>query len=258
MFILYLLLLAGMPGGTLPDTSPNDWQIEHYRWSGSLAAGRTIEIRNDHGDIRCRLSDGEEVFFSAVIQRHSDDPRRAEIAIEESKGGLTISVLYPPVDNPGAAEITPEMERRRVDLTALIPAGGRITARTIKGLIEARGLESDVEASSLSGSIVLSTTGLVRARTEHGRIDATLASGTWQGLPTLETVTGDITLFLPPSTDATIRAETRGLITTDYSIEISQETAIGPKRAVARIGEGRLKLAISSSKGNVRILKSRF
>ncbi|MGB5815541.1 MAG: hypothetical protein WBH75_19905 [Thermoanaerobaculia bacterium] len=258
MFILYLLLLAGMPSGTAPGVSSGDWQIEHYRWSGSIAEGRAIDIRNNHGDIRCRFSDSEEVLVSAVIQRHSDDPRRAEMAIEESKDGLTIAVLYPPVDDPGASEVTPEMEKRRVDLTALIPAGSRLTAGTIKGLIEAKGLESDVEASSLSGNIVLATTGLVHARTEHGRIDAVLESDTWQGRPTLETVTGDITLFLPPSTDATIRAETRGLITTDYSIEISQEAAIGPKQAVARIGEGHLELAITSSKGNIRILKSGF
>ena len=92
---------------------------------------------------------------------------------------------------------------------------------------------------------------------ERGKIRAILKSPEWDATPELETVTGDITAWLPNGTGAKVRVETAGLITTDYSIEIASRPTSDHKTAVAKIGKGKRQLSIKSIKGSVRILRLR-
>ncbi len=234
------------------------WKIEKFQWQGPLGESSGLDILNELGDVRTRLSNDREVYVSAVIQRHEADPHQADVRIGEKDGKMTIETVFAAAESFDPEILTPGMARRRIDLTVIVPLGARLDVRTVKGLIEAKGLESDVTATSVSGDVVVSILGSLEARTERGEITATFKSTEWQAPPALETLTGDIHLWLPQDADVTVRAETTGLITTDYSIRIESEPAPSEqKAATARIGQGKGRLSIHSTKGSVRILRRR-
>ncbi len=233
----------------------DDWTIERFEATRQLGAAQAVAVRNDHGDVRCRVSEDAELYVLANIQRHQDDPRKAGVLVGEEGGRITVEVVYSEED---AAGLTPEMERRRVDLTVLLPAAASLAVTTWDGLIEAKGLSEAFEATSESGRIVFKTSGTARVRNGRGTIEATFRATDWDEEVTLVTATGDITVYLPPGAAARVAAETAGELSTDYSIEIEPHEQSSMKTAVARIGEGGGRLSLRSEKGRVRLFRSRW
>ncbi len=269
-------LIAGEP-------SPEDWNISRYEWTGETAEGSSVAIVNLHGDIRVRTGNKGEVYLLAVIQRHNDDPRRAKVATEEGESEIRLEVRYPEVPSSEAGEVAPgnvapgapradvqhvppeggtrnnipeAWTRRRVDLTVFVPPGARTTARTSTGLVELKGLTGDVEAMSDSGNLRIRTAGAVRAQTRHGDVLAQLRRTDWPGTAEIETLTGDIRVELPRGAPADVHVETRGEITTDYSIDIRRRDDSLLKLGSARIGEAGGRLVLKSNRGAIRLIES--
>ena len=59
---------------------------EEFRWSGRLAAGRTIEIKGINGDVRAEASAGNEVEVTAIKTGRRSDPKTVEIRVVEHEG----------------------------------------------------------------------------------------------------------------------------------------------------------------------------
>ncbi len=113
-----------------------------------------------------------------------------------------------------------------------VPAGIGLVARTVNGSIDANGLMSDADASTVNGSVTVATSGSARATT----------------------VNGEVTLQLPASTNANVRASTvSGDIRSDFPLEINTES--GPKHAQGVIGAGGQDLAISTVNGGIALLR---
>lgn len=237
---------------------PDDWKIERFDATHELGQATAVEIRNDYGDVRCRVSDHNELSVVANIQRHQDDPRKAEVRIGEEGERITIEVVYPPADDDEAARITAEMEKRRVDVSVLLPEKPRLVVETGDGLIEVKGLKAPLDASTRNGRIVARTASTVRARSVHGPLEVTFRTTDWEEPSSLLSQTGDIAVWLPPEAAILVEAETLGELSTDYSIEIERRGPNDKKFAVARIGEGGGRRAIRSEKGKVRVLRFRF
>lgn len=251
---LILLSLSALAGAA--PRAGGEWTIERFRWQGPLGSTQTIEIRNDYGDIRTRSAGNQEVEISAVIQQQSVDPYTANILVGDRVGHMVIQVELTKSDGADEDEELRQRIRRRVDMTVFIPPGAELRARTLGGLIEARGLESNVIAESTSGDVFISTIGHARARSERGAITVHLRGAAWPEAPRFETVSGDVAVWLPPDADAVVEAETAGEITTDYSISIRPLGTGTRKHAVATIGNGRHQLFITSGIGKIKILRS--
>lgn len=257
-----LLLLLTLPwaqtGADVPAETARyeDWLIERLGQTAALGGSHTIEIHNPWGDVRCRPSEDDGLLISGIAQRHQDDPRQAELRVASEGGRMTIEVVYP--DGAGEAGITAEMAKRRVDLTVIVPGSPRLVIRTDKGLAEAKVGTNDLDVATTTGDVVVATAGAVQARSEHGAIQATLKSDGWASQTSFETVTGNVSVWLPPDADVAARLETSGLITTDYSIDVRRDAPGGRKTAVATIGAGEHALAITTVKGDIHILQSRW
>lgn len=251
-WLAVLLVATVLPA---QDSSMEDWRIEKFDWSGALGEAGEIVIHNEYGDIRCRSTDGDQVVLVANIQRHKDDPRRAEIRVEPGER-LEIAVDYPP--DAEATGLTREMEKRRVDVSVLIPHGVRLEAKTKGGLIEAKGLSAPAHADSHTGNIVLKTSAPVAAYTERGTIDVTFSKTSWGEAVRLETLTGDIAVWLPPDASVAVEAATTGELSTDFSIDVEHRPPNDKKHAMAKIGGGEAKLGIETEKGRVKLFRSRF
>lgn len=235
----------------------DDWLIEKVETTRTVASGAGVSVLNLYGDVRCRVIDGDELVLVANVQRHKEDPRHAAVKVAEDGGRWRVEVVYPKLEAADKARLTVEMERRRVDVSVLVPAASPLVLRTADGLIEAKGLKQAVEATSEKGRIFLRTSGTVRAHTDHGELEVWLRATEWAVAPELSTLTGDLTVWLPPQPSARVEAETHGELSTDFSIEVGRREDL-KKMAVAVVGEGGGRLALRSEKGRVRIFESRW
>ena len=76
--------LAALFLTAIPATAQRE---ETFRWSGALAAGRTLEVRGMNGSIEARPSSGRSVEVVAVKQGEDDDPRQVH---SSPKSGVSI------------------------------------------------------------------------------------------------------------------------------------------------------------------------
>lgn len=260
--ILWVCVLAGLLA--VPQTRstatdiPEDWLIDNQRWTEPTTGAELIEVRNFHGDVRIRPADEEEIFLSAMIQRHVDDPLRAEIDTTREDATFRVEVRYPDVGDFDPAEHPEAWSKRRVDLTVYVPAKRPLTVETLRGLVEIKGLNHGITARSTSGDIVLATAGHATAKTERGSITARFADTDWESAVELETLTGSIAVTLPPSADVTATLATSGELTTDFSLTVEHPAESQHKTASARIGKGSSELSITSKRGSLKLLRAPF
>jgi hypothetical protein len=215
-----------------------------------------VQIRNDFGDIRVRPSEGGRVDVSAAIQRHAEDPRRADIAHREGGAVFEIEVTFAPVETRQGVAEADSWQRRRVDVTLFLPREAVLVASTDRGLIEVKGAESRVDARTRWGDVVLSTSGPVTAYSERGRIDAHFRGTAWPAASRLETLTGSITAFLPAESNLSVEMETTGQLTTDFTLEVVHHPETALKTGRATLGEGAAQLFLRSGRGNLSLRRS--
>lgn len=238
------------------DERPEDWIIEKTQWSTDLETATMIEVSNRFGDLRMRPSEDGRLYVSAAIQRHVDDPLRAEIVHGEEGSRMRVAVSYPLPVVPIPALEMESWKRRRVDLTLFIPIEAALMAETERGLIEAKGLEDRVELRSEWGDIVLSTSGPAIAYSERGRIDVHFGGTDWSSVARLETLTGSISVFLPADSSVAVEMETRGQLTTDFTLEVAHHPDSALKTGRAGIGEATAELYVRSERGNLSLRRA--
>jgi len=203
-----------------------------WQWHGPLERGKAVEIRGVTGNIHAAPSESGEVEVSAVIEKEGVAETVVIRAIENRTGMTFCAVRHgssacdtDALTSPGA----------RVDYEVRLPVGVKLSAHTVNGEIQARALDSDVEADTVNGAVVVSTSGTVQARTVNGPIDASLLQPCWTKAPEFSAVNGKIMVSIPRTVNSNVRAETRnGKIVADLpkfhgtSTEQSLQGHIGP------------------------------
>src|SRR5206468_4396433 len=130
-----------------------------------------------------------------------------------------------------------------VDFTVRVPAGVRFRGKTVNGEVVAAVGSSDVEATTVNGSIRISTTGYAEAQTVNGEIVASLGRATWSDALEFRTVNGGITLDLPAGLSTEVGATTvTGDIQTDVPPTVTGR--LGPRRRHGAIGSWGRPLAL--------------
>jgi hypothetical protein len=247
------------PSNIDPPNGPVVSSPDDFRWSGRVAAGRTVEIRGVNGNVMAEASSGNEVEVSAVKEGRRSDPREVEIRVVEHEGGVTICAVYPSND-PGHPNVcTPEggsMNVQNNDVSVnfkvRLPGGVNLSARTVNGEVAAVSLGSDVDAKTVNGDIKLSTTGIARAKTVNGSITASFRNSNWTAPLEFKTVNGGVTLDLPAETNTEVRADTlNGAITSDFQLTVLGNA--NRKHLNGTIGSGGRQISIKTVNGSIRL-----
>src|SRR5712672_803919 len=176
-------------------------QAQDFNWHGRLAAGKRLEVKGVNGDVRAVLASGAEAVVNARKDARRSDPDDVKIEVVESADGITICAVYP----------TPARARREntcepgdhwssstdnndvtVDFDVQVPAGIEFNGQTVNGEMSAEGLKADVRASTVNGSVKVTTTGLAEASTVNGGITLILPNGKLDTEVRANTVNGDI------------------------------------------------------------------
>jgi hypothetical protein len=249
--------LAAPPSPRPPSPAPSrEVTIERLRWSRSVEGPEpvtAIEVRNDFGDIRARYAADKTLDASMVVQRLDPGPQRVGFTVERRGSALALVVGYPPGRIKDADPRPPKDSYDRLDLVIFVPAGVTLRAHTLRGLVEVRGLKSDVEAATLDGSVLIATTGAIQARSTTGEITATIADGALAGPGAphlLQTGSGPVNLFLPTAASAELRIDAGGEVTS--KVFLDRRTTGGRTRASATLGAGE-RLVVVTTAGPVRI-----
>jgi len=119
-----------------------------------------------------------------------EQQENVEIRAFQSHGGVTVCAV-----RKGSAECDEKLlsaPGTRVNYKVHVPTGVNLAARTVNGTIEAHRLSSDVQATTVNGSI-----------------DAALLHGIWTKAPEFSAVNGKILIDIPNNTRTGVNAETR-------------------------------------------------
>lgn len=225
---------------------------QDFEWTGQLAPGQRIQIQDINGSIHASAArDGNIVVTAIKKAGRRGNPADVRITSTADSAGVTVCVVYDGSNSCNSRGNNGDRDNdTSVEFTVQVPAGIGLQARTVNGSVDANGLQSNTEASTVNGSVTVATSGTAQASTVNGDIKA--AMGQAPGGGKFSTVNGGIVLQLPASTNANVRVSTvSGDIKSDFPLQVNGEH--GPKSANGVIGAGGQELRISTVNGGVTL-----
>lgn len=235
-----------------------------FHWSGPVASGKTVEIRNINGGIRAEASTDGTLEVTALRYSKKQDPESVKIQVFEAKDGtLTFCTVYP--SRPGSPENTCDEHGYtshgsesdvQVDYTVRVPAGVALEAHTVNGDVKAVAMKGPVEAKTVNGEIRVTTSSWAEATTVNGGVAVEMAGKGWPEDLEFRSVNGSIVLDLIGSPNASLRAETmHGDIDSEFPLEVSGK--IRKNRISGTLGSGGRELALQTLNGSIELRKAR-
>ncbi len=234
---------------------------DQFRWTGRLAQGKSIEIKNINGDISAEPASGDELEVTAAKSAKRSDPSQVEIKVVEHPGGVTICAVYqsddpssPNTCEPGRSKGHMNVRNNdvKVAFKVRVPAGVNLLGRTVNGEISALELGGNIESTTVNGSINISTNGYAQASTVNGDITARLRDANWPGSIDFKTVNGTINLDLPAATSSKVEATTlNGEIASDFPLTMLESTS--RKHLSGTIGGGGREINLKTVNGSIHL-----
>jgi hypothetical protein len=239
----------------VPAAAQDEWS-----WSGTVAPGRTIEVKGVNGAIRAVPADGREVQVQVTKRARRDDPEEVRMVVLEHANGVTICAVYPHQRNREPNECTAGEGGRNnvqnndvtVEWEVRVPRGVNLVARTVNGGIEATRLSGNVVARTINGGIEVSTAGIAQAYTVNGSIDATLGTSDWNDEIAFRSTNGSVVVGFTGALNARVDAATvTGDIETDFPLEVRGRFM--NRRLSGTVGSGGRLLSIETTNGRIEL-----
>lgn len=223
--------------------------------SFKLPEGQPIQVENPYGSVYMRFGGYE----------HQLDIRST---VQQPDGAATIG--FQPAARDGSFEVAPRLpagvelaKGQRIDLVLYVPKGHAVTVRTASGVIESRGVKSDLDLGTDSGEIaVRGTDGTVQARTGDGRIEVTLEDNARPGsIQRLTSRTGVVAVIVSDKLNAEVRLSTSQQFATDYSLVVERRDGEEPNKIATAVvgtpgsGKDKAQLVLESLVSEVRLLR---
>ena len=253
----FLRLLAAAVAALFCSAASVSVQAQDFQWRGRLTPGQTLEIKNINGDVHAVAASSGDAEVTATKTAHDSNPDDVRIEVVPHAGGVTICAVYPGGDceagSGGRSRSQNNDTTIRFDVH--VPAGVNFGGRTVNGSVEAESLSGDAEGHTVNGSVRMSTTGLALANTVNGSITVTMGRADWPNGAKFSTVNGSITLHVPSSLSAELRASTlNGQIETDFPITVTGE--MSRRRLRGTIGSGGPQLNLSTVNGSIKLFRA--
>ena len=253
LFVTGLILLAACSSQAC---ARGNGITQEFHQSYPLSSGGKVRLNNINGGVEIRVWDKNEVKVDAV--KHADDEAmmdQLQIEVNPSSGLVDIDTKYP--DNTN----THNEEGPWVEYTLTVPKEANLDKiKTINGNIEISGIAGELNATTVNGAVDASgITEDCRLETVNGNVKAEFALLKSGSKAKLKAVNGSITIDIPTSVGAAVKARTvSGHITNDFGLASSRD-----ERAVVKvgdsvdgqIGDGKASLELETVNGNIRILK---
>ena len=251
------MLVAAVAASAAPAAAQNDFQ-----WHGLVLSGQTLEVRGINGEIRAVAGSpgSTEATVTATKTARRSNPADVKVEVVQHAGGVLVCAVYPSADGKPAntCDVSGGNNSVRdndvqVHFTVAVPPGVNFLAKTVNGDVDGEGMQGDIEAHTVNGSIKLTTTGRGVANTVNGSISVTMGRADWTEAD-FKTVNGGITLKLPATFGADVSANTvNGDIRSDFPITT---TRMDRRSIRGTIGGGGPRVTISTVNGSITLQKS--
>ncbi len=218
-------------------------------WYGRypLPAGGSVVVENVQGEISVEGWDRAEVEITAAKMGTGQDDHLNVVRVVTELGlhSLTFRTLYPPhLEKPIRVNYRLRVPRQ-VQLSSLRTLEGNIAVHNVEGFVDARTLSGNIEQMNVSGRVV--------ARALTGSIIVSLRTLTPGTAPLLlDTVNGNVVLFLPPRANADLELSTvAGTIEGNYAFQVSSIPGDSTRRT--RLGLGGVTISLRTVRGSIRV-----
>jgi hypothetical protein len=237
-----------------------------FSWSGDVAPGATVNVRNLDGAIAIIPSTNGKLSVEAVIVNAA--PGAVEVKQAMSGNDILFCTLFHPHSDDSCGReghkhdvsISPfsflgHRHTNTVRYTLHVPADVTVDVETVSGRIAAQNIGGNVKASTVNGDIAVSTTrGTVNAETVNGSIIASMASLPDSGNVHLETVNGSITSIIPEGIGGSIDLEnTNGTITANYPNAVPDSADRHHVRI--KLDDGKRRVTLETVNGSVNLAR---
>jgi len=250
----FLLLISLGLLLTAPALRAQD-DTKQFHWNGKLAVDNTIQVKGINGGIEAKRAAGDEAEVTADITGpHADE---VKIEVIPNADGITVCEVYRghnSCDGHGSSDHDRSYDHIRINYHVLVPSTVRLDARTVNGGVTAEGLDRHVKATSVNGSVRVSTKSWAEASSVNGSVTAAMGSADWTGSLHISSVNGSVTVALP--TDANVDVSFSS-VNGHFSSELPVTTeSVNRGKMEGRIGSGGRDLRLSSVNGSVEIKKN--
>jgi hypothetical protein len=252
-------LAASHPAFAGQGTENQESEASGFHWNRVMAPGSTIEIRGLNGNITAEGTTGAQVEVTAVKRWRKSDPAQVELHVEENANVVTICALYPDQDGNRRATCRERGGNVRANdvsvwFTVRVPAAVSFDGHTINGEVIARALASNVRAHTVNGNVAVSTSGYAEAGTVNGNIAVAMSRADWTDTLAFKTVNGNMTVELPSSLSARVKAKTvSGDIFSDFPLTVTGRF-VG-RHIDGTVGAGERELNLTTVNGNIKLLR---
>jgi hypothetical protein len=265
MHCRYLLALA-LSSAALPALPAQARQSgEGFTWSGRVAAGRWIRIRNLNGEITVGAASGDKVEVTATKHWRRGDPQDVHFDVKKF-GANDENVLVCAIWGENTTctedryETRGDRDRRMrnndvsVEFRVLVPRGVKVGVNTVNGEITVDGATAEIEARTVNGRVDVTTDGgPVNATTVNGSVRARMGRFDSNDEMNFSTVNGSVIAEFSGDLSADVDLSTvNGSLRTDYEITLTGR--LNPKRLRAHIGRpGGPHIRLSTVNGSVEL-----
>lgn len=237
-------------------------QDEVVEWSGGMDAGATLHVMGISGDIVATAASGSRAEVVATKRGDADDFDAVHVVVEESAAGVTVCAVYrrqsPDTCDHEGHERDDRWGNRSIDVSVdfevRVPAGVEFEGTMVSGDVRAEDLRSDVQATTVSGDVFVSTTGVGWGKSVSGDIEIRMGSADLSDMD-FATVSGDIVLHLPSGVNADLDFESlSGEFETDLPFQVTRRRGrfVG-SQVEGRLGNGGPHLSFKTVSGDVRL-----
>jgi len=231
---------------------------KEFHWSGKLSPDQVVVIKNINGGIDATGSSSSDQV-EVTAEKSGRDADQVRIQVVKLNDGVMICAVYPGFFDSENCESGSHWgnnhNNARVDFTVHMPQNLRFTGKNVNGKVEASGMGRYVEATSVNGSIDVSTSSWASASSVNGSIHARIGRAEWSGDLEFKTVNGSITLELPTHLNADLDFKSvNGHLESDFPM--TMQGSIGNSHSIhATIGNGGRSLEMKTVNGGGELRK---
>jgi hypothetical protein len=259
LFIRHLsiaaVLLAFAAAGSAQDQGTDNGR--EFHWTGKLSPDQVVVIKNINGDIDATgSSSSDQVEVSAV--KSGEGAQDVKIRVVKLNDGIEICALYPGFFNSENCESNSHFgnshNNAKVQFTVRMPQNLRFTGKSVNGGVDAESMGRYVEATSVNGSIRVSTDSWATASSVNGSIDARIGRAEWSGDLEFKTVNGSVKVELPANLNADIDFKSvNGRLVSDFPLTV--QGSLGRHSVHGTVGSGGRSLEIKTVNGSGELRK---
>ncbi len=260
---LVIALFGGIAAAqtTISKSNSSD---DDFTWTGKMAAGSWLRVRNLNGEINVERASGDVAEVTGEKRWRRGDPKEVHFVVVKDGGNITICALWGDESSCDARGV--DYHRRhhddwgddndvRVKFTVKLPKGVKVDVGTVNGALDVSGAQSEVQASTVNGRVdVATSSGPVSAHTVNGSVSVRMDALSGSDDLDFSTVNGSVSVEVPANFSGEIEMETvNGSLTSDFPLTISGR--VNPKHLRATIGSGGRRIELKTVNGSIELKK---